>query len=171
MQVSDLADSTESREDFFGDLSGGFVVGLDLARDGVVEGLALAEQVADSAQPVFHLKQRAIRVAFDSLKNHLRSGAEAEYEAGRAEVADVGGVQNDAAAGGDDEVFARGEFLYEFALEVAEIWLAGVGEDFGDGPAFALLNQRVHIHKFAVEFFRQRATGDAFAGAHEADED
>ena len=132
-------------EDGFGGLAVGEGAGVDADGGGfAVEGFALAVEFLDGAAGVRGLEERAFAV-FDALVEMLGAGVEPHHGADlREEFAVCRGNYN-AAAGGDDEADASDEALQDLGFEGAEMFLAVLLENGGDGLPRCLRHKGVGV--------------------------
>jgi fibronectin-binding autotransporter adhesin len=75
------------------------------------------------------------------------------------------------AAEGDDGAALAEEGGEGSGLEVAEVGLAVLGEDIGDGELVAGFDLAVEVEEAPAEAVGEEGAGGGFAGAHEAGED
>jgi hypothetical protein len=106
----------------------------------------------------------------DAGEEGLGIGGEVDDFAGFFEGGDIGGAEDDAATGGDDEVIFFGGFGDDGGFEVAEGGFALGGEDFLDGAAGAFDEEGVGIDEVHPEFLGEAFADGGFARTAVADE-
>ncbi len=92
-------------------------------------------------------------------KDHFGRGAQAEDEAGLLEIGNIGRIQDDSAARGNDEIRFRGQLLHEVPFQLAEVSFAVRRKDFGDGSSLPPDQLLVHVDEVTPE-----GLGDGAAG-------
>jgi hypothetical protein len=158
-------------EDGFGGLAVGEVGRVDADGGGfAVEGFAGAVEFFECAAGVGGLEQGAFAV-FDALVKVIGAGVEPDDGADLGEELAVGGGGDESAAGGHDEADAADEALQGAGFEGAEVFLAVLFENGGDGLAGFLRDEGVGIDEGEAGERGQDATDAGFAGSHESDED
>ena len=86
------------------------------------------------------------------------------------EAGEIVRIYRQAAAGGNDGFFARGEFSDDFFFHCAEGRLAVLRENITDGFARARLDHLIGIQKRKMELMGDDLSYGGFARSHEADE-
>ena len=119
---------------------------------------------------VFHVEQRAYAVAADAAQHFVYVGLQADDGAGRQKRLAVGGIEQRAAARGDNQPLLRRQLVHQLALIAAKDRLPFDGKDGGNGLALAFLDQSIHIHKGTAQAVGHIAPDAGFARAHEAGE-
>ena len=161
----------EAGEDGFGGLAVGEVAGVDADGGGfAVEGFALAVEFFDGAAGVGGLQEGAFAV-FDALVELVGAGVEPDDGADLREELAVGLAGDESAAGGDDEADASDEGLQDSGFEGAEVFLAVLFENGGDGLSGFLRDEGVGIDEGEAGERGQDSPDAGFAGSHESDED
>ena len=141
--------------------------GINLVRNGIVEGFADFQEIRDLFCLLAALDERPVRLGGNALENDRRACAQADDHAGAAEIVNVLGVDHDPAAGRNNQVLPLAQLLHDFALNLAEIALAVLREDIAYFAAFPPLNFSVHIDQLAFKPLGHQPAGRAFAGSHE----
>ena len=128
----------------------------------------LAQQIANTLQPVRHGQQRPVAGIHQSLEYQLRRSRQADQQAAPGQCLPVRHRDQRAAAGGDHQAAQGGELSAELSLHQPEGRLALFCENGRDRLAGALLDDRIHVDKGAAHLVRHPAAGRGLARAHKA---
>lgn len=86
------------------------------------------------------------------------------------EAGQIGRIDHQTAAGGDDGVAAGAEGTEHHLLVLTEGGLAPLGEDVGDGLPDFIFDQFVGVNESEAEMLGGQAADGGFARAHETDQ-
>lgn len=157
-------------EDLLGNFAGRTETRVDHRVRLMISSGTRVEEFADFGQRIGGLQQWAVDLDAHPLPNGLGRRPQTDHHGVRFEAVQVGGIGDEAAAGGNDDVLPGLEGLGGVFLEFAECLLAVLGEDIGDGLAGLAFNPFIGIDKVEVKMLGDNAPDGGFAGAHEADE-
>ena len=157
-------------EDVGGDFLERAAVGEDDGAGAFVDRFAGGVEGAEAFPGVFDFEERAVAVAGGAGEDGFEGGVEADDDAFGAEEVEHAGLDDEAAAAGDDGAGGRVAAFDEVAFEGAEGGFAGLGENLGDGAALGALDFVVAVEHRETGFLGEGAADGGLAGAHEAHE-
>lgn len=135
-----------------------------------VVGFAGGEERADGREGIGTIEEGAVGLVAGALPDGFGGGPEADDEGVFFQAGEVGGVDDEAAAGGDDAVGTGFEIADEVGFELAKDGFSVFGEDAGDGFVGAFFEEFIGVEKGEAEVVGDMVADGGFAGAHETDE-
>jgi len=157
-------------DDLGGDFAGRAQVGADKDAGLTIGGAAFGVEFGDGGLRIGRFEQGAMVLVADAFPDGVGRGPQAHDEGVGTEVFEVGGIADEAAAGGDDEFVPGGEIGDDGAFVGAEAGFAFGGEDFGDGLSHALGDEVVCVDKLEAQLLGNDASDGGFADTHEPDQ-
>ena len=138
-------------EDLLRDFARGTQAGVDQDIGLAIKRRALFQQFADFFHRLGGLQQGAVGLIFDPFPDFFRRGPEANGQGMSFETGQIVGIDDQAAAGGDDQIFLRAEFLHGFDFGLAKGGFAVFRENFRDGGAGFVFDQFIRIDKLKLQ--------------------
>ena len=158
------------QHDLLGHFPGRTLVGVEEHIRLPVKRFPRREQFFDFRLRIRSVQQRAMRLAAHAFPNLLRRRPEADDEGNLLEAHEVFQLRGKAAAGRDERVRARGQFLHDLPFQRAKGRFAIPGKNIRNRPARARLNEFVRVEKRKMQPLRDEPAHGGFPRAHESNE-